>query len=56
LPSGRGAVTLGDVQAIEEPGRWREAVRAWAEAAWDAYRDLQPLARRWAAEARRDFR
>ncbi len=55
LPSGRGAVTLGDVQAIEEAGRWREAVRAWAEAAWDAYRDLQPLARRWAAEARRDF-
>jgi uncharacterized protein DUF5946 len=52
LPAERGTVTLGDVQAIDEPGPWREAVRVWAEAAWEAYRDLQPLARRWAAEAR----
>jgi hypothetical protein len=55
LPAARGAVTLGDVEAIDQPGPWREAVRSWAEAAWEAYRDLQPLARRWAAEARRDF-
>jgi hypothetical protein len=53
LPAERGAVTLGEVEAIDEPGAWREAVRRWARAAWDAHRDLQPLARRWAAEARR---
>jgi Family of unknown function (DUF5946) len=52
-PARRGAVTLGDVHAIDQPAAWREAVRRWAESAWAAYRDLQPAARRWAAEARR---
>jgi hypothetical protein len=51
LPEARGEVTLGDVEGIEEPGPWREAVRAWAESAWSAYAELHPLARRWAAEA-----
>jgi hypothetical protein len=53
LPEARGAVTLGDVEAIESPGPWREAVRAWAASTWQAYAELHPLARRWAAEAAR---
>jgi hypothetical protein len=53
LPEARGAITLGDVEAIEEPGPWREAVRAWAASTWQAYAELHPLARRWAAEAGR---
>lgn len=56
LPAGRGGVTLGDVHAVGEPGPWREAVRRWAETVWEAYAELQPLARRWAAEARQGFR
>ena len=51
LPEGRGGITLGDVEGIAEPGPWREAVRAWAESTWEAYTELHPLARRWAAEA-----
>ena len=53
LPAGRGAVTLGDIEAIEEPGAWREAVRGWAEAIWEAYRERHPVARAWAGEAGR---
>lgn len=51
LPEARGEITLGDVEAIAEPGPWREAVRAWAVSTWQAYAGLHPLARRWAAEA-----
>jgi hypothetical protein len=54
LPDTRGEITLGDVEPIEEAGRWREAVRAWAESTWQAYAGLHPLARRWAAEAGRN--
>jgi len=53
LPDARGEITLGDVEAIEEPEAWREAVRAWAVATWEAYGELHPVARRWAAEAGR---
>ena len=53
LPAARGAVTLGDVEAIEEPAAWREALRRWADSTWEAYRDLHALAREWAAEAGR---
>jgi len=51
LPETRGEITLGDVERIDEPGPWREAVRAWAEFTWQAYAELHPLARRWAKEA-----
>jgi hypothetical protein len=51
VPAIRGAVTLGDLDGIEEPAAWREAVRGWAESTWEAYRELHPVARRWAAEA-----
>ena len=53
LPDGRGAVTLADLESIEAPAAWREAVRAWAQSIWEAYRDLHPVARCWAAEAGR---
>lgn len=51
LPEAFGEITLGDVETIEEAGPWREAVRAWAVSTWQAYAELHPLARRWAAEA-----
>jgi len=47
LPSFRGAMTIGDVCGIDDPEVFGEAVRAWAMSAWEAYGDLQPLARRW---------
>lgn len=53
LPAERGAVTLGDLEAIEEPGAWREAVRQWADSVWAAYTPLHGLAREWLAQARR---
>ncbi len=52
LPADRGRTTLGDLAGIEEPSIWRQSMRRWADSTWDAYHDLQPLARRWAAEAR----
>jgi hypothetical protein len=52
LPEARGEITLGDVEAIAEPGPWSDAVKAWAASTWQAYAELHPLARRWAAEAR----
>ena len=51
LPTDRGALTLADLAGIDDPAAWRESVRRWAETVWDAYSDLQPLARRWLAEA-----
>ena len=51
LPEALGEITLGDVEAIDEAGAWRVAVQAWAVSTWQAYADLHPLARRWAAEA-----
>ena len=52
LPAERGRTILADLAGIDEPSAWRQAVRRWADSTWDAYADLQPLARRWAAEAR----
>ena len=51
LPADRGALTLADLADIDDPAAWREAVRRWAETVWAAYSQLQPLARRWLAEA-----
>lgn len=52
IPAERGRTILADLAGIEEPSAWSHAVRRWADSTWDAYADLQPLARRWAAEAR----
>ncbi|MGZ8997313.1 MAG: DUF5946 family protein [Allosphingosinicella sp.] len=52
IPAKRGAMVLADLAGIDEPAAWRHAVRRWADSTWDAYEELQPLARRWAAEAR----
>jgi hypothetical protein len=48
LPSFRGSVTIADVWGVGllDYGR---AVEAWARSAWDAYRDLQSIAREWLA-------
>lgn len=51
LPAKRGGLTLADLADIDDPATWKEAVRRWAETVWAAYAELQPLARRWLAEA-----
>ena len=52
LPAQRGALTMADLDGIDDPAAWREAVRRWAESVWAAYAELHPLARRWSSEAR----
>jgi hypothetical protein len=47
LPMARGAVTIGSVYGIDDPVLFGEAVENWARCAWDAYSELQPLARAW---------
>jgi hypothetical protein len=51
LPTFRGALTIADVYGIEDPTEYGKAVEAWARAAWDAYVELQPLARTWVAQS-----
>jgi hypothetical protein len=47
LPMARGAVTIGSVYGIDDPVLFGKAVENWARNAWNAYRELQPLARTW---------
>jgi hypothetical protein len=47
LPSSRGALTIGHVSGLGDPVLYGRAVGEWARSAWDAYRELQPLAREW---------
>jgi hypothetical protein len=48
LPKVRGDMTLADVETIDDPGEWAEALRRWAQSTWEAYRSLHPQARLWA--------
>lgn len=52
LPQFRGEVTIGHVAGIGDANEFATAVRVWAESVWQAYRDLQPLAREWIAASR----
>jgi Family of unknown function (DUF5946) len=49
LPSFRGSLTVADASGIEDPAEYGRAVEAWARSVWEAYRDLQPVAREWLA-------
>jgi hypothetical protein len=49
LPKLRGSLTIKDVSRIEDPAAYGPAVEAWARSAWDAYGELQPVAREWLA-------
>jgi hypothetical protein len=51
LPAFRGRVTIADVSGIENPVEYGRAVESWAQSGWEAYRDLQPLAREWIAQS-----
>ena len=52
LPADRGALTLADLAGIDEPaGLARRRCGAGPKPTWDAYHDLQPLARDWVAAA-----
>jgi len=52
LPRFRGSVTIGDVYGKNDPIEYRRAVEVWARSAWEAYHDLQPVAREWLARSR----
>ena len=47
LPKSRGVLTISHVHGIDEPVEYGRRVEEWARSAWDAYRNLQPLAREW---------
>jgi len=47
LPKFRGKIIIAYVCGIEDPVQYGRAVQEWARSAWDAYRDLQPIAREW---------
>ena len=47
LPVNRGPLTISSVYGIDDPVTFREAVRCGARSVWDAYRELQPVARGW---------
>ena len=47
LPAFRGDLTIKQIHGISEPNEYGRAVQAWARSAWDAYRDLHPIAREW---------
>jgi hypothetical protein len=51
LPAERGAITLANLEGIDDPIAWREAVGGWADSVWHAYADLHSPARAWAREA-----
>jgi len=51
LPAFRGKLTIADVCGIQEPVEYGRAVEAWARSAWEAYQDLQPVAREWLARS-----
>jgi len=49
VPSFPGDLTIAHVFGIEEPLEYGRGVEAWARSAWEAYRDLQLVAREWLA-------
>ena len=51
-PASRGAVTVLEAHRATDPASYAAAVRRWAQSAWQAYGDLQPLARQWVRAAR----
>jgi hypothetical protein len=53
LPAFRGELTIAHVSGIEDPVAYGAAAQAWARSAWNAYRELQPLARQWLAMSAR---
>ena len=51
LPASRGEMTIAGVHAAPDAEAHALAVERWARSTWEAYAELQPLARRWLAEA-----
>jgi hypothetical protein len=47
LPSFRGSLTIADISGTKDPASYAEAIQAWAQSAWAAYGDLQPMVRKW---------
>src|SRR5688572_9455986 len=51
-PAFRGAVTVVEAHHASDPASYAAAVRRWAASAWEAYAELQPLARECVRRAR----
>jgi hypothetical protein len=51
LPRFRGDLTIKHVHGIDDAVEYGRAVHDWARSAWEAYRDLHPLAREWLARS-----
>jgi hypothetical protein len=49
LPNFRGGLTISHTHGVDDPAEYGRRVQAWARSAWEAYRDLQPVARQWIA-------
>lgn len=47
LPQRRGAITIADVDGIDDPAAYVAAVDEWAAETWSAYAPLHALARDW---------
>ncbi len=52
-PTDRGAVTIADVLAVDEPDAHAATVEGWARSTWTAYRPLHGVAREWVARVPR---
>jgi hypothetical protein len=51
LPIKRGDLTIADIDTIEDPGAFGDAVDAWSKSVWEAYSSLHGTARLWLDQA-----
>ena len=43
----RGSLTIADLDAQADPESFNRVAQEWARNTWEAYRELQPIARAW---------
>jgi hypothetical protein len=51
IPISRGAITVASLEDAQSPEIIASGVDRWARSTWEAYRQLQPIARDWVKEA-----
>jgi hypothetical protein len=56
LPTRRGELTIAHVSGIDDPVEFGKAVESWARSTWNAYHELQRLAREWLSMSARQAR
>lgn len=47
IPADHGKLTVADIVGVAGPDEYTQALDRWARSTWDAYRDLQEIARAW---------